>query len=281
MCRALGVSRSGFYAWRAQPRSPRSLQSQELTRLIRAIHVRSRGTYGSPRIHAELRLGHGIRCGRKRVARIMRAHNLVGCGRRRRWATTRRDDGARRAPDLVARRFGAPAPDRLWVADITFVPTARGFVYLAVVIDAFSRAVVGWSMRRHQLTELVTSALDMAITHRVPRPGLIHHSDQGSQYTSTALRRQSAQAGIALSMGRRSDAYDNALVESFFATLECECIDRHRFATKEDAELEVFRFIEGFYNRRRRHSSLDYLSPADYERRHREHQSMNQLAGVH
>jgi putative transposase len=277
----MGVSRSGFYSWRAQRRSPRSLQNQGLTRLIRAIHAHSHGTYGAPRVHAELRLDHGIRCGKKRVARIMRAEHLVGCSRRRRWATTRRDDGARRAPDLVARGFSASAPDRLWVADITFVPTARGFVYLAVVMDAFSRTVVGWSMRRHLLTELVTSALGMAITHRAPRPGLIHHSDQGSQYTSTALRQQSAQAGIALSMGRRGDAYDNALVESFFATLECELIDRRRFAGEEDAELKVFRFIETFYNRRRRHSSLDYLSPADYERRHREHQSMNQLAGVH
>jgi putative transposase len=275
MCRVLGVSRSGFYAWRAQPRSPRSVQSQELARLIRAIHADSHGTYGSPRVHAELRLQHGIRCGRKRVARIMRANNLVGCSRRRRWATTATDHGARHAPDLVERRFGASAPDRLWMADITFVPTVKGYVYLAVVVDAFSRTVVGWSMRRHQLTELVTSALEMAITHRAPPPGLIHHSDQGTQYTSAALAELSARAGIALSMGRRGDAYDNALVESFFATLECELLDRHRFAGKEDAELEVFHFIDGFYNRRRRHSSLDYLSPADYERRHRERHSIN------
>lgn len=281
MCRVLGVSRSGFYAWCCRTPSSRWRANQQLGALIRSIHARSRETYGSPRIQAELRLAHGINCGRNRVARVMAAEGLVGCRRRRRWSTTRKDPAAAKAPDLVDRRFATTAPNRLWMADITFVPTARGYVYLAVVVDAFSRAVVGWCLRRHLQSALVTSALDMALTHRGPNSGLVHHSDQGCQYTSKELRELCLKAGITLSMGSRADPYDNAVVESFFATLECELIDRHRFMNKEHAELEVFRFIEGFYNRHRRHSSLDFLSPANYERRHRQQLQVNQLEAVH
>jgi putative transposase len=240
-----------------------------LSERIRAIHTRSRGTYGAPRIHAELR-EEGIRVGRKRVARLMQAAGLQGVSRRKAPSTTRRSERARPAPDLVERDFTAAAPNRLWVADITYIPTLVGFLYLAVVLDAFSRRVVGWSMANHLRTQLVLAALEMALGQRKPHSeaGVIHHSDQGCQYTSIAFGARCRVAGVRPSMGSVGDCYDNALCESFFATLECELIDREHFATRAEARLAVFEFIEGWYNPHRRHSALEYQSPMAYERRH-------------
>lgn len=266
MCRALDVSPSGFYAARTRPPSARAVADAELSSRIRVIHDESRGTYGMPRVHAELAAG-GVRIGRKRVARLMRLENLEGVSRRRKTFTTVRDRDARPAPDLVERDFTAPAPDQLWVADITYVPTWAGFLYLAVVLDVWSRRVVGWAMATHLRTELVLEALDMAVEQRRPT-NVIHHSDQGCQYTSVAFGLRCREVGIKPSMGSVGDAYDNALCESFFATLECELIDRRRFQSQAEARMAVFDFIEGFYNPRRRHSALDYVSPVEYERKY-------------
>jgi putative transposase len=268
LCRVLGVSRAGYYAWKSRPPSARAAADQELTAQILKVHQRSRGTYGAPRVHAELQLDHGVHVGRKRVARLMRTAGLVGCHRRRRRGLTRRDPQAAPAPDLVQRTFTATAPDRLWTADITYIPTWTGWLYLAVVLDAFSRRVVGWAMADHLRTELVLDALDMAIWNRRPQPGLVHHSDQGCQYTSLAFGRRLRESEIVASMGSVGDCFDNAVTESFFATLECELLDRHRFHTHAEARMAVFDYLEGFYNPRRRHSALGYLSPADYERSH-------------
>jgi putative transposase len=220
----------------------------------------------APRIHADL-CDAGIRVGRKRVARLMRAASIQGVHRRRRVHTTRRHPGRPAAPDLVNRNFAAEGPDRLWVADITYVPTWEGFLYLAAVEDAWSRRIVGWAMRTDLHTQLVLDALEMAIRCRNPE-AVIHHSDQGTQYTSVAFGTRCRQAGVTPSMGSVGDAYDNALVESFFATLETELIDRTTFTSRTEARTAIFEFIEGWYNPRRRHSNLGYLSPAEYERRH-------------
>lgn len=265
MCRVLGVSPSGYYAWRQRPLSVRARADVKLSAEIQAIHRESRGTYGAPRVHAEL-AARGLHIGRKRVARVMRGAGLHGVSRRKQFRTTVRDKAARPAPDLVDRQFTASGPDRLWVADITYVPTWAGFLFLAVVVDAWSRRVIGWAMETHLRTELVLAALDMAVAQRQPRD-VIHHSDQGCQYTSVAFGKRCREAGVRPSMGSVGDAYDNALCESFFATLECELLDRHRFRTQVEARLAIFDFIEGWYNPRRRHSSLDYLSPIAYEKR--------------
>jgi putative transposase len=265
MCRVLGVSPSGYYAWRKRPLSARARADVELTAEIQAIHKDSRGTYGAPRVHAELAAtGHHL--GRKRVARLMRGAGIVGVSRRRQFTTTVRDAGARPAPDLVGRNFKVDVPNRLWVADITYIPTATVFLYLAVVLDAWSRRIVGWAMATHLRTELVMDALDMAVRQRRPT-NVIHHSDQGCQYTSIAFGQRCRAAGVQPSMGSVGDAYDNAMCESFFATLEAELLDRQRFATPAHARLAVFDYIEGWYNPRRRHSALEYLSPIAYERR--------------
>ncbi len=266
LCRLLGVSTSGYYAWLRRPPSRRSREDEVLKDHIRDIHRRSRGTYGVPRIHAALK-ARGVRVGRKRVARLMRAEGLQGVSRRKTGRTTVRKPGQRPAPDLVQRDFRADGPDRLWVADITYIRTWRGFLYLAVVVDAFSRRVVGWAMADHLRTALVLEALEMAIRRRRPE-GVIHHSDQGSQYTSLAFGRRCREAGIRPSMGSVGDAYDNALCESFFATLECELLERERFRTREEAGRAVFEFIEGWYNPHRRHSSIGYASPMRYEKEH-------------
>jgi putative transposase len=266
MCRVLQISSSGYYAWRTRQPSERTQEDQRLSPQIREIHRRSKGTYGAPRIHAEL-ADTGIRVGRKRVARLMRTEHLQGVSRRKAPRTTQRKPGARPAPDLVQRNFTADAPDRLWVADVTYVATWAGWLYLAVVVDAWSRKVVGWSMSTHLQTALVLDALQMAIQQRQPE-GVIHHSDQGSQYTSLAFGQRCRDAGVRPSMGSVGDCYDNALCESFFATLECELLDRHTFHTQTEARLAVFEFIEGWYNPHRRHSALDYLSPNRYEALH-------------
>lgn len=264
MCELLGVSPSGYYTWRNRGPSAREQADRVLRDRITDIHQRSRGTYGAPRIHAEL-LAEGARVGRKRVARLMQEAHIQGVHRRRKVSTTSRNPDEAVAPDLVRRQFNADGPDRLWVADITYIPTGAGFLYLAVVLDVWSRRAVGWSMRDNMATPLVTDALDMAITTRRPKR-LIHHSDRGSQYTSTAFGNRCRQTGIHMSMGRRGDAYDNAVAESFFATLETELLDRTSFATRDQARSEVFDYIEGFYNPTRRHSAIGYHSPADYER---------------
>ncbi len=266
LCRVLGVSRSGFYAWRGRSPCARAEANQTLNVQIRAIHIRSRGTYGTPRIHAELR-ATGIRCGRKRVARLLRVAGLAGCHRRKGTTTTRRGTETLPAADRVQRDFTATAPNRLWVADITYIPTWMGFLYLAVVLDVFSRRIIGWAMADHLRAELVVDALDMAITRRKPQAGVIHHSDHGSQYTSLAFGQRLHDAGLLASRGSRGDCYDNALMESFFATLECELLDGRAFPTHHAARLALFEFIEGFYNTQRRHSALGYCSPMNFERR--------------
>jgi putative transposase len=263
LCRVLEVSASGYYAWRSREPSKRARADTALAAEIEAIHTRSRATYGVPRVHAELR-AQGTRVGRKRVARLMRRAGLEGASRRMRAWTTKRARDARPAPDLVARDFSAQGPDRLWVADITYIPTWAGFLYLAVVVDAWSRRIVGWAMASHLRTELVLDALNMALWQRRPQE-VIHHSDQGCQYTSIAFGLRCKEAGVRPSMGSVADCYDNAMCESFFATLECELLDRKRFRTQAEARMAVFDFIEGWYNPHRRHSSLDYASPIEYE----------------
>jgi putative transposase len=266
MCRVLGVSPSGYYAWRERLPSARAQADQRLLDQIRTLHAHSRQTYGAPRIHADLR-ETGVPCGRKRVARLMRQAGLAGASRRRAGRTTVQDRTATPAPDLVGRDFTADRPDRLWVADLTYVRTWTGWLYLAVVLDTFSRRVVGWSMAEHLRTELVLDALNMALWNRRPPVGLVHHSDRGCQYTSLTFGQRCEDAGIRPSMGSRGDAYDNALAEAFFATLETEVLMRQSFPTRGDARRVLFDYIEGFYNPRRRHSALGYLSPAEWERR--------------
>ena len=259
MCRVLEVSTSGYYAWRKRPPSKRDRKDAMLTKRIRQIHENSRGTYGSPRVHAALQ-AEGIRVGKKRVARLMKEDGLRGVSRRKRPSTTVRGDTGRSVPDLVDRDFTAEEPDELWVADITYVPTQDGYLYLAVVVDAYSRMVVGWEMATHLQAELVLEALDMAAEQRNPDE-TIHHSDQGSQYTAIGFGKRCEEAGVRPSMGSAGDCYDNAMCESFFATLECELIERTTFATKSEARLSVFEFIEGWYNPDRLHSGLGYRSP--------------------
>lgn len=269
MCRRLGVSKSGFYAWRSRPPSRRAVADAQLSATIRGIHTASRGTYGTPRVHAELVDLYGLRCGRKRVARLLRVAGLAGVCRRRKVRTTVVDATAPLSDDLVQRQFSAAAPDQLWVADITYLPTLQSFLYLAVILDAYSRRVVGWAMADHLRTELVADALTMAVHQRRPGPGLIHHSDHGCQYTSLAFSRRCREAGIVQSMGSVGDCFDNAMAESFNATLECELLARTpRWRTHAEARMAVFDYVEGFYNPRRRHSALGHLSPAEFERRY-------------
>jgi putative transposase len=271
MCRVLQVSASGYYDWWQRKPSARTLANLVLTEAIRQVHLDSDETYGMPRVRAELReAGHAV--SRKRVARLMRAACIRGVSRRRGFTvTTERDRRQRPAPDLVNRQFHANDPDQLWVADMTYIPTWTGFLYLAVVIDAFSRKVVGWSMGEQMTAELVLAALNMALHTRRP-DSVIHHSDQGSQYTSIAFGRRCREMGVRPSMGTVGDAYDNAMAESFFASLECELIDRRSWKSKAEARTALFTWVEGWYNPRRRHSALDYLSPINFERKHTEHE---------
>jgi putative transposase len=265
MARVIGVSKAGFHAWLKRPASSHAQADAALLRRIRTVHATSRETYGAPRVHAELRAAGG-KHSRKRIARLMRDAGLIGASRRRQGpVTTRRDKDARPAPDLVDRNFTANGPNQLWVADITFVPTSAGFLFLAVVLDAWSRKIVGWSMANHLRAELVVDALEMAVGQRRPAGDVIHHSDQGSQYTSLAFGNRCKEAGVRPSMGSVGDAYDNAMCESFFATLECELLDRRRFASHAEARVACFSFIEGWYNPVRLHSALDYRSPIRYE----------------
>ena len=264
LCRLLGVSRSGYYAWRHRPLSERARFDAVLSEKIEMIHRNSRATYGAPRVHAELR-SIGIRCGRKRVARLMGQAKLKGCLRGRKMRTTHRLALRQVAPDLVRRNFAVEEPDRLWVADITYVRSKEGFVYLAFILDACSRRVVGWSMATHLRTELVVDALQMAIARRNPAPGLVHHSDRGVQYTSLSFGKRLEDEGLVPSMGQVGTAYDNALAESFVATLKTELLYRNAWPTRQAARTAIFEYVEGFYNPRRRHSALGHLSPAEFE----------------
>lgn len=263
-CRVLKVSTSGYYAWRKRPAPNRVVADEAIGDAIEIHFERSRCTYGRPRLQAELR-DCGIQASDKRVARIMKERCIQGASRRKGFVTTIRDRDARPAPDLVDRKFTAEAPDKLWVADITYVPTLSGFLFVAIVLDVFSRRVVGWAMASHLRTQLVIDALDMAILNRQPA-NVIHHSDQGCQYTSIAFGSRCREAGVRPSMGSVGDCYDNAMCERFNAILECELLVQHRFATRQEATLAVFDFI-GWYNTQRRHTALGMLSPAAYEKR--------------
>ncbi len=264
MARVLGVSKAGYYAWLHRAPSAHASADTVLLKRIRTVHLSSRQTYGAPRVHAELRAG-GERHGRKRIARLMREGGLVGASHRHGGpTTTRRDKEARPAPDLVDRDFTASGPNQLWVADITYVPTTAGFLTLAVVLDAWSRKIVGWSMANHLRAELVLDAMEMAVDQRRPSD-VIHHSDQGSQYTSLAFGKRCGQAGVRPSMGSVGDAYDNAMAESFFSTLEAELLSRRRFTSQAEARMACFSYIEGWYNPVRLHSGLGYRSPMTYE----------------
>ena len=268
--RAVGVSPSSFYDWHRRGPSLRSQADQRLLNQIRRIHRDSGGAYGAPRVHAELQIACGVKVGRKRVARLMRTEGLVGCHRRRRVrpGLTRRDPAAAPAPDLCRRQFSPPQPDRMWHADYTELPTDQGPLYLVAVVDGCSRLAVGHQMGEHATTELAIGAVELAVWRRgLVEGGLIHHSDQGAQFTSLAFGNKLQALGIRASMGSVGDCFDHALIESFFATLECELIDRRLWHTREEARLEVFWWLEAVYNRTRRHSSLGYLSPMEYEER--------------
>jgi putative transposase len=265
MCRVFSVSRTGFHNWERRAPSGRALQDAWLTEEIKRIHDASRGVYGAPRIHAEPRIEHNIRVGHKRVARLMKAAGISGVRPRKRWRTTIRIPGIAPATDLLERQFRPTSPNLVWVADITHLRTGEGWLYLAAVQDAYSRQIVGWSMATHLRATLVVDALKMALARRRPGPGLIHHSDQGSQYVSLAFGRAARQAGIAVSMGSRGDAYDNAVAETFFATLKKELVNRRSWPSRLELQSAVFEYIEAFYNRRRGHSTLGMISPADYE----------------
>jgi putative transposase len=264
-CRLLGISRSAYYEWERGAPSDRALTDAWLLEQIKQIHAENRGVYGWRRVHAELRIAHGVRVSGKRVRRLMRHAGISGLVRRKRARTTLRVPGVRVADDLVERRFRPEAPNVLWVADITYLRTWEGWVYLAAVQDAYSRAIVGWSMADHMRAELVVDALQMALARRRPAPGLIHHSDQGSQYVSLGFGQAARDAGIAVSMGSKGCAYDNAVAESFFATLKKELVHRRSWPTRRELIGEVFEYVEAFYNRARRHSTLGYLTPLEFE----------------
>ncbi len=267
LCRTVGISRQAFYQARRRERSARRLDDERLSERVLEAFRASRETYGAPRIHAELR-AQGERVGRKRIARLRRQAGLHGVTRRGRRRTTLRDELAAAAPDRLQRRFVSDGPDRIWVADLTYLPTPEGWLFLGLIMDLWSRKIVGWSMRDDLKAELVVDALVMAVTRRRPQPGLIHHSDRGSQYTSLAYGRTLRDCGLLASMGRRGDAYDNAAAESCIATIKCELVHRTRFTTRDQARLAVFDFIECFYNPHRRHSSLGNISPNEYENIH-------------
>jgi len=260
----LRVARSGYYAWAGRGVSTRAQADEALTAQIATIHARSRRTYGAPRVQAELRTG-GVCCTRKRVARLMRAAGLVDCYRRRRTRTTVADPAHTPAPNRVARDFAAAAPNRLWLGEITYVATHEGWLYLAILLDARSRRVVGWAMADHLRVELALSALEMALRARRPPPGLVHHTDRGSQYTAAAYQARLAASGLICSMSRAGECLDNAVAESFFATLKAELVDTRTWPTRAAARLAIFEWIEVWYNRQRRHSALGYKRPAVFE----------------
>jgi putative transposase len=264
MCQVLRVSESGYYAWCKREPSRRHLENERLVEQIRLAYDRGRQVYGSPRVQAELR-AEGIVCGKHRVARLMRQAGLRAVQKRRRLCTTDSHHSDPVAPNLLQRNFTATAPNRKWLTDITAVWTAEGWLYLAVVLDVYSRLVVGSSMASHREESLVEAALWMALGRRKPVEELMHHSDRGSQYTSLAYQGVLAQFHIQVSMSGKGDCYDNAMMESFFSSLKTECVNRHAYQSRSEAKLSIFEWIEVFYNRQRRHSSLAFLSPVAYE----------------
>ena len=267
MCRVLGLSTSGYYAWRARPESPRAAANRALLGDIARIHAESYGTYGSPRVHAVLR-GHGRRIGRSRIERLMRRAGLRGLAalpRRARTTDSRHDYPI--APNRLARNFNAARPNQVWLADLTYIPTGEGWLYLAAILDMHTRKIVGWCMRQTLHAEIAIDALNMAIERQNPAPGLIHHSDRGIQYAAEAYRQTLAGSGISPSMSRKGNCWDNAPMESFFHTLKTERVHHRVYATRDQARRDLFQYIEGFYNPRRLHSALGYLSPEEMERR--------------
>jgi putative transposase len=264
LCVLLAVSRSGYYAWRGRPASQRAVADRALTAEIRVIHERSRRRYGSPRVHEELG-ANDMRVGRKRVARLMKEDGISARAKRRFVKTTDSKHDFPIAPNLLERNFTANAPNAIWVGDITYLDTQQGWLYLAVLIDLYSRRVVGWAMSEHIDTALVMSALSMAVTKRKPARGLIHHTDRGSQYASHDHRRALRDIGAECSMSRKGDCWDNAVAESFFASLRKELTNRVTFLTRDAARSSVFEYIEAFYNRVRRHSTINYRSPINFE----------------
>lgn len=264
MCAQLGVSRSGFYAWHARPRSARATEDEAMAATIVRVHEASRGTYGSPRVHAALR-AEGCRTSRKRVIRLMRTQHLAARQRRRFRRTTQSRHDLPIAPNVLARQFEVASPNTVWVTDITYVPTREGWLYLAAIVDLFSRRVVGWSMSSSLETTLCLDALQMALQARKPLPGLVHHSDRGCQYASALYRRTLASHGLVASLSRKGNCWDNAVAESFFATLKGDLVDDATFETRAHARTAIFEYIEVFYNRQRRHSHLGYQAPVDFE----------------
>ena len=271
MCSALGVTRQGYYAWRKRPPSARALRDAELAARVGEIRAASRGVYGAPKVFAELKRA-GVRTSRKRVARIMRENGWVGttrgCAKRPKGAAKQAAPQANAVPDLVRRDFSADGPNRAWFADITYVRTHQGWLYLAVVMDIWSRKIVGWSMSPRMTAELADDALKMAIARRRPPAGCIHHSDHGPQYVSLLLGKTMRDAGIEPSMGSISSPWDNAAMESLMGLVKAECVHARTFETRERAALEIFDYIECFYNRVRIHSALGNLSPEEFEARH-------------
>jgi len=265
MCRALEVSRSGYYAWRKRPASRRSMKNRLLLERIKEVHKNSRKTYGSPRVHRQL-LAEGERCGRGRVERLMSANGIRAKQKRKFVATTDSKHDLPVAENILQREFHVEEPNRVWLSDITYIPTDEGWLYLAGVLDLCSRTAVGWSMGESLETGLVLDALKMAHQRRRPGDGLIHHSDRGSQYASDDYGDLLKSYGMQMSMSRKGDCWDNAVMESFFGTLKKELIHNRRYRTRAEARQDIFEFIEVFYNRERLHSSLGYMSPADYEK---------------
>lgn len=267
MCKVLGVSASGYYAWQTRPVSPRAQANQKLLAEIRVIHNRSRKTYGSPRVHAELRDGDWL-VGKNRVARLMRAEHLRGQRKRKQPRTTNSQHSHPVAPNHLNRDFHAARPNEKWLADITYIPTAEGWLYLAVVLDLFSRKIVGWAFSASLESKLVELAFRMAVHNQPTLTGLLHHSDRGSQYAGDAYQRLLSDQQIQVSMSRTGNCYDNAPMESFFSTLKCEHVHFQNYQTRQEAQTDIFSYILGFYNRQRRHSSLGYVSPEEFERRY-------------
>ena len=261
MCRALQVSPSGYYAWRGRPPSAREMANRELFEKIEAVYYEHRGVYGSPRIYRELVDGQGVACSENRVARLMRVHGLQAKQSKRFRTTTKRNKADPVAPNLLDRNFEAEQPDEKWVADITYIATGEGWLYLAAIMDLYTRRIVGWAMSDRMTSDLTIAALDMALLQRQPDAGLLHHSDQGRQYTNRKYQARLRDHGILASMNGVGSWYDNAPMESFFGTLKCELVYHQVYQTRDEARADVFHYIESFYNRRRRHSAIAYLSP--------------------
>jgi len=264
MCKVLNVSSSGYYAWRKRPVSAREVANQQLLEKIEVVHTESHETYGSPRVYHELK-AQGVACSENRVARLMRLHHIRAKQTKRYKVTTRRNKAHPVAPNLLKRNFVAYGPDQIWLADITYIPTLEGWLYLATILDLYTRRIVGWAMSDRMTSDLTISALEMAISQRQPDPGLIHHSDQGSQYTDGTYQALLKDHGIRASMNGVGSWYDNAPMESFFGTLKSELVHHCAYHTRDEAKADLFFYIEAFYNRRRLHSALDYLSPEAYE----------------